>query len=244
MRNAVLFVTASMVGCSLSTVGLGGHSSGGGGEGQASHASGNREAAWKRFTVKDISLGAAIDKLPGYTCDADVGKYLHTCVKFLDDRCTGRPTYVVSVSFTSDLPKGQGCTYDAHTGATYLDRKITEAPMSAVAAIGTDTAVPRAYELRFTAAKDVLTQSSNIGKALIAKYGKPDFINEPVQMHWNAPGLTDTFVHAECGMTQGPHGDYCVVQVHDGPFLDEERSTQKERQDKEAETSGPAAPQL
>ena len=244
MRNAVLLATATIVGCSMSSsFGLGGHSSSGGGGGtQAGH--GDRDATWKRFTVKDISLGTAIDKLPGFTCDADVGKYQHTCVKFLDDRCQGRPTYVVSLSFSSDIPKGQGCTYDSHTGATYLDRKSTGAPMSVIAAVGTDTSVPRAYELRFTTAKDVLTEKSNIGKALIAKYGKPDFINEPVQMHWNAPGLSDVFVHAECGMTQGPLGEYCVVQVHDGPFLDDERSKQKERDDKHAETSGPTAPQL
>ena len=201
-------------------------------------------ATWKRFTVKDISLGTAIDKLPGFTCDADVGKYQHTCVKFLDDRCKGRPTHVVSVSFSSDVPKGQGCTYDSHSGGTYLDRKITQAPMSAVAAIGTDTPVPRAYELRFTFAKDVLTQSSNIGKALIAKYGKPDFINEPVQMHWNASGLSDVFVHAECGMTQGPQGEYCVIQVHDGPLLDSERSIAQDATAKAQEGSGPPAPKL
>ncbi|HET9990401.1 MAG TPA: hypothetical protein VFQ65_17840, partial [Kofleriaceae bacterium] len=109
-------MTAAMAGCSMSSsFGIGGRSSGGGGA-QAGH--GDREATWKRFTVKDISLGSAIDKLPGFTCDADVGKYQHTCVKFLDDRCTGRTTYVVSISFSSDIPKGQGCTYDAHTGAT------------------------------------------------------------------------------------------------------------------------------
>ena len=225
----------------LSSSALAGHGK------QPSFTPGNypeKAAVWKRFTVKDISLGTAIDKLPGFTCDADVGKYQHTCVKFLDDRCKGRPTYVVSVSFSSDVPKGQGCTYDSHSGATYLDRKITTAPLSVVAAIGTDTPVPRAYELRFTFAKDVLTQGSNIGKALIAKYGKPDFINEPMQMRWNVDGLSDVFVAAECGGTEGPQGDFCLVQAHDGPLLDSERSIAQDANAKAEEGGGPPAPKL
>jgi len=203
-----------------------------------------RAAPWKRFTVKDLQLGSEIDKIPGFTCDAKVGGYRHTCVRFLDEKCKGRKTYVKSISFSSDVPPGQGCTYDSSTGGTYLDRKPTTTPLQGLALVGTDTDVPRAYEIRYIFAKDVVSADSNIGKAMIAKYGKPDFVNEPIQMRWNTPGIDDLFLVLECGGTQGPTGDYCLIQVYDGPLLDSERSIKQDFEAKKTLSIGPAAPKL
>ena len=203
-----------------------------------------RVEPWKRFTVKDIQLGTELSKLKGFTCDTNVGAYRHTCVMFVDDRCKGRKTYVKSISFAADVPPGQGCTYNASNGGMYLDRKPTTAPLSAIAVVGTDTDVPRAYEIHYTFAKDVLTAESNIGKALIAKYGPPDFSNPPISMRWNVQGIDDLYQLSECGGTVGPTGEFCMIQAYDGPLLDSERSIKQASDAAKAEKGGPPAPKL
>ena len=62
-------------------------------------------------------------------------------------------------------------------------------------------------------------------EALIAKYGPPDSTTEPIRMRWNAPKINDLYLSAECGGTEGPLGDFCIVQAYDGPLLESERST-------------------
>ena len=202
-----------------------------------------KAAAWKKFTVQGIELGTPLSKLSGFTCDDKVGQYRHTCVKFLDPKCKGRKTFVKFISFSSDVPKGQGCTYNSDGGGTYLDRQMPTIPLFAVAVVGTDTPVPRAYEIRFTFALDQLTDDSNIGKALLAKYGTPDFKNPPMQMRWNVPGMDDLFLMAECGGSAGPDA-HCLVQAYDGPLLDAERSINQAAGDDAKIKGGPAAPKL
>jgi hypothetical protein len=202
-----------------------------------------RAAVWKKLTVQGIELGTPLSKLSGFTCDDRVGEYQHTCVKFLDPKCKGRKTYVKFISFNADVPKGQGCTYNSSNGGTYLDREMPTVPLFAVAVVGTDTAVPRAYEIRFTFALDQLTDDSNIGKALVAKYGKPDYKNAPMQMRWNAPGLDDLYLAAECGGSAGPDA-HCLVQAWDGPLLQAERSIKQTADDAAKIQNGPAAPKL
>lgn len=203
-----------------------------------------RAAAWKKFTVQDLQLGMPLSKLSGFTCDDRAGQYQHFCVKFLDPRCKGRKAYVKYLSHSGDIPKGQGCTYDSGTSATYLDRQSAIPPLYAVAVEGTDTPVPRAYQIRFTFANDQLTDDSNIGKALIAKYGQPDYKNAPMQMRWNAgPGLDDVFLAAECASSTGPDV-HCLLQAWDGPLLDAERAIAQAAGDEAKIKNGPAAPKL
>ncbi len=202
-----------------------------------------RAAVWKKFTVQGIELGTPLSKLSGFTCDDKVGEYQHTCVKFLDPKCKGRKTYVKFISFNSDVPKGQGCTYNSANGGTFFDRVPPTIPLFAVAVVGTDTPVPRAYDIRFTFALDQLTDDSNIGKALLAKYGKPDFKNPPMQMRWNTPGIDDLYLIAECGGSAGPDA-HCLVQAWDGPLLDAERSIKQAAGDAAKIQNGPAAPKL
>jgi hypothetical protein len=202
-----------------------------------------REAAWKKFTVQGIQLGTPLTKLSGFTCDDRVGEYQHTCVKFLDPKCKGRKTYVKFISYSGDVPKGQGCTYNSANGGTYLDRQMPTVPLFAVAVVGTDTPVPRAYEIRFTFALDQLTRDSNIGKAMLAKYGKPDYENAPMQMRWNVAGIDDLYLEGACGETQGPDA-HCLVHAYDGPLLDAERSIKQAAGDAAKIQGGPPAPNL
>lgn len=201
----------------------------------------DRQAAWARFTLRDLRIGTETDKVAGFTCDANVGKYRHTCVKFLDDRCANRPTKIGPVSFSSDLPGGQSCFMDSSTGATYLDRKIMAPPLSSLYVVGTDTAVPHTYEIHYTFANDVLGDDSKLGKALIAKYGPPDFKNYPMQMVWNAG---DAHLRASCGTVQGPAGEYCSLAVDDTSVLDADRATQKQADDEHRRRDAPPPPAL
>ncbi|MBL8933817.1 MAG: hypothetical protein JNM69_04640 [Archangium sp.] len=202
--------------------------------------------AWKKFTVLEVSAGAELFKVPGFTCGPDPSKegfstYRRTCVKFLDKRCQGRPTKISHIRTEGDLPAGQSCFMDEGAGSTYLDRKFMSPPLSYISIVGTDTSVPRVYEINYTFAKDVLTESSSTGKALIAKYGPPDFKNAPIQMSWKKDDMN---LRAECGATEGPAGEFCSIQVSDDTLLEAERSVQKAFDDEQAAKNGPPPPKL
>ncbi|MEO7734426.1 MAG: hypothetical protein ABIY55_25955 [Kofleriaceae bacterium] len=195
-----------------------------------------KAAAWKRFTVKDVQLGMAVDTIAGLTCDTRVGEYRHTCAQFLDEKCKGLATVVKSVSRASPAPS-QACTYDVSNGGTYLNGQYVSTPLINVAVIGTDTAVPRAYEIRYEIAKDALVEESKLSKALVAKYGKPDYTNPPSQMRWNAEGMSDVYLAAEC-TTEGTTA-HCLIQAYDGPLLDAERGIKKAFDDARARNAAP-----
>jgi hypothetical protein len=200
----------------------------------------DKAAAWKHFTVKDVQLGMAIDTLAGFTCDAKVGEYRHTCAQFFDEKCKGLPTFVKAVSRATPAPS-QGCTYNVENGGTYLNGQYVSIPLSSVAVVGTDTSVPRAYEIRYVLAADALVEDSKIARALVAKYGKPDYTNPPSQMRWNAEGMSDVFLAAEC-TTEGSTA-HCLIQAYDGPLLDAERGIKKAFDDARARSNA-ADPKL
>jgi hypothetical protein len=189
-----------------------------------------------------VTLGSELGKLVGFTCEASPGKYRYTCVQFPDVRCQGKATKIKSVGTTAEIPNGQSCFMDSSNGGTYLDRVFQSPPLSAVWVIGTDTSPPKVYEINFTFARDVLTDDSKLGKALLAKYGKPDFTNGDFQWAWNFG--SDMMLSANCGATQGPTGDYCSLKVYDQTVLDTERSIQKARDEERAKKEAPAAPAL
>jgi hypothetical protein len=130
---------------------------------------------------------------------------------------------------------------DEGSGGTYLDRKLTSPPLSYVSVVVTDTSAPVVYEVNYTFAKDVLTDDSNLGKALIAKFGKPTSTNPPIGMSWTAG---DVRLSAGCGTTEGPTGEYCSLQVSDTALLDSERSIQKELDDAQVKKNAPPPPKL
>lgn len=203
-----------------------------------------RAAVWKRFNVRDIQLGSEIDRLPGFTCDSSVGQFKHSCVQFVDERCKGRKSVVRVIRSGTEPPQNQTCHYDPSAGGFWLDGNYMTTPLSAVVVVGTDTYVPRAYEIRFTFAKDLLTDNSNIGRALLTKYGRPDYAMPPKKMRWQAMGIEDLYLEAECGGIEGPTGDYCSVSVHDGGFLDAERAVKAAFDTEQQRKNAPPAPRL
>lgn len=204
----------------------------------------DQAAAWKKLTLKGIALGTGFFEVPGFTCGPDpslrgFSTYRRTCVKFLDERCAGRPTKINHVSSHSDMPAGQICFMDEGNGGTYLDGKFMSPPLSAIAIVATDTSAPRVYEIRYTFARDMLTTDSKLGQALLAKYGKPSHFDPPTQMSWTA---ADAQLDASCGGSEGPQGDYCTLTVSDTTLLDSERSKQKAADEQLAKRNAPAAP--
>jgi hypothetical protein len=198
-------------------------------------------SAWTRFTVRDQQLDAETDKAAGFTCDGATGTYMHACVQFLDDRCKARPTKIGHVSFSSDLPGGQSCFMDSSTGATYLDRKIMEPPLSAVWLVGTDTHDPRTYQIHYTFADNVLAEDSQLGKALVAKYGEPSYKSPPNRMSWSAGSVQLT---VDCGPNTDPQEDYCRMEVNDTSVLDAERAKQKTADETATRNNAPPPPAL
>ena len=206
----------------------------------------HKAAIWKKFTVRDVSLGTEFYKASGFTCGPDPASrgfttYRHTCVKFLDERCKGRSSKISHVRVAADVPAGQGCFMDEGSGGTYLDRKFMSPPLSSLSIVATDTSAPVIYEINYTFARDVVTDDSNLGKALLKKYGKPTNFDPPTRMMWTAD---DVSTQVSCGGTEGPSGDYCSLQVSDTGLLDSERSIQKQHDEVQQKHDAPAAPQL
>lgn len=207
------------------------------------------EKAWARFAIQGIKLGAPLDKQAGFTCGPAAGydgmvASNHSCVRFTDDRCKGRPTKIHVISTPADTPKGQACFMDENTGSTYLDRQFTMPPITGIQLIGTNTSAPLISQLKYTFAADDLTASSNLGKALIAKYGKPQYSNEPIQMAWTDG---DVKLSADCRLVAGEHaaqGDYCTITVEDNKLEQTERSIQQDADDEARKSSAPEPPPL
>jgi hypothetical protein len=205
-----------------------------------------KAAAWKKFALKDITLDSAFYKVSGFTCGPDPASrgfttYRHTCVKFLDDRCKGRPSKINHIRTAAEVPRGQVCFMDEGSGGTYLDGAFVSPAMSSLSIVATDTTAPVIYEINLVLPPDDLTETSNLGKALIAKYGRPTSYDPPRQMRWDSG---DVRLTANCRGTQGPTGEYCTIQVTDTALLDAERSIQQAADDDERHSKAPAAPKL
>jgi len=92
-----------------------------------------------------------------------------------------------------------------------------------------------------TVPADDLTDSTNLGKALLAKYGRPTYVQPPTQMTWS---VGDVRVDASCRDTQGPTGELCRIQVSDSALLTAERAIQEAANVALKHRQAPAAPSL
>jgi hypothetical protein len=195
-----------------------------------------REATWKKFAIKDVTLGTPLAQLKGFVCESENDRgYGLVCVKFLDDRCKDRPTKVKQVKYGNEAD-GRGCVIDSDSpgqGNMYLDGKL--AALSAVSVRGTPTDVPRVYTISFAFALDQLTDDSNIGKALIAKYGKPDDRNPPIQMVWHGDS---SMLNAFCAH------ESCNLSTDDMDFMKAEKALQDAFTTAQQKKNAPAAPKL
>ena len=257
MRNlALLLLTSSCVsgghmawsGGSSSSSGSSPSSSGGGGDGAPSASA---DEAHAKFAILGTRLGTPLEKEPGFTCGPPRGTdgfstQNHSCVKFTDERCKERPTKIHHVRTASDLPKGQTCFMDEFAGATYLDRTFMSPTLKFIRIVGTDSNNPKIFRIEYTFAADDLTDTSNLGKALIAKYGTPTYKNAPTQMNWKAG---DTELAATCrGMggdaSQRAMGEYCTIVVEDNKLDQAERARQQAADDKARLDAAPPPPPL
>jgi len=209
----------------------------------------DRDKAWTKFAILGVKLGGALEKHPGFTCGPPPGTggfstQNHSCVKFVDDRCKDRPTKIHNITSSADVPAGQSCFMDEFTGDTFLDRKHVVPPLQAVRIVGTNTSAPLVFQLEYTFAADDLTAGSNLGKALIGKYGPPASDTPPVRMTWR---VGDVELRAACRTIAGEHapqGEFCKIVVEDNKLDDVERGIQQQANDDARQHSAPPPPPL
>jgi hypothetical protein len=205
--------------------------------------------AYKTFAIRGVELGLPLAGQDGFTCGPPRGTdgfttQNHSCVKFLDERCAGRPTKIHNIRSTGDVPRGQSCFMEEFTGATYLDREYTAPPLQAIRIVGTDTDNPKIFEIEYTFAADDVTRDSKLGKALIAKYGEPSYENPPTQMSWK---IGNASLDASCrtiGGDNAAQGEYCRITVGDDDLDRREREMAEQRAEEQRRANAPAAPDL
>jgi hypothetical protein len=206
----------------------------------------DRAAAWDKLKVLDIKLGQPLESQPGFTCGPPPGTdgfstQNHSCVKFLDAKCKGRPAKIHHLHSNGDVPKGQSCFMDEFNGQTYLDRQIASLPLSAVRIVGTDTTKPLIMSIEYTFAADDVKEDSNLGKALIAKYGPPTSKNEPIGMYWQ---MGNVVLRVDCRVIQTPNGEFCKLVAEDQGIDQTERELQEQANEDIKKKNAPAAPKL
>lgn len=259
-KTIALVAAAACAACSfgksfsLSTDSSGGSSGNSGGlssssGGGSSPSAAQTRDAYKTFAIRGVQLGLPLEGQDGFTCGPPRGTdgfttQNHSCVKFLDERCKGRPTKIHNIRSTADVPRGQSCFMEEFTGATYLDREYLAPPLLSLRIVGTDTENPKIFQLEYTFAADDLTRDSKLGKALIAKYGKPSYENAPMQMSWQ---IGDIRLDAACRTIGGDNaadGEYCRLTVRDDDLDRKERELEQQRIEDQRRANAPAAPEL
>lgn len=192
----------------------------------------------------DVKIGMPLE-VPGYTCTADKrtasgDRQERHCVKFVDDRCQGRPTNIGPKRYGEKAP--MGCFHDT-SGATYLDDVLMQdphtgatdqahngrTPLANVHLIGTESTPSKIYRISYTLAwDDLLSESSKLHKVLVAKYG------EPTEIHgWMRWKLETTELRAQCGSTD------CTIDVADRKF---EENVERAQTEADAAKKRDAAP--
>lgn len=209
----------------------------------------DHQKAWTKFAILGVKLGAPLEKQAGFTCGPPAGTdgfttQNHGCVKFIDDRCKGKPTKIHHIRSSGDVPKGQTCFMDEFTAATYFDRTLLAPPLRALHIVGTDTSAPLIFRLEYTFGADDLTSDSNLGKALIAKYGPPAYTNPPIQMSWTMGDVSLTAACRQIGGDNAPMGEFCKITVEDNTLDGTERSIQEQATEDARKKKAPEAPPL
>ena len=202
----------------------------------------SRAAVWNKFSIQGLKIGQPLAQ-PGFTCGAAWGTNGamasgRACVKFLDARCKGKKVLIYPVHRKTEP---NACVMDENAGGTFLDGKQVYPPLEAIRIVGTDTTAPLIQEISYQFAGDDITDTSNIGKALLAKYGEPEYRNPPIRFLWNAD---DTRLTADCRATEGADYDYCEVRVTDYAIGANEKALQTEADDAARIKAAPPAPKL
>ncbi len=224
-------------------------SSGGDSGGGGAMSSSSADKAYDHFAILGNKLGVPLEPQAGFTCGPPRGTdgfttQNHSCVKFLDERCKGKPTKIHHIRSSGDVDRGQNCFMDEMNGATYLDRTLLSPPLQFIRLTGTDSVASKVFQITYTFAADDLTEDSKLGKALIAKYGPPSYKNPPIQMSWK---MGEVSLGAECRMITGDHaaqGDFCTLTVEHRELDQKEQERQRVADDAARRAGAPPPPGL
>ena len=209
--------------------------------------------AHDKLKVLDLKIGMSVDAAKGFTCTKEKWTQSHVrigpiCVKFLDERCKGKPSAIGSLSYNEKAPKG--CHYDPSSMATRLDNTIMQDPHSGatdqphngrkplnnVAFHGTKSDSSKIYRIEYMLDEDdVKSKDSKIYKALVAKYGEPTYPEHSGKVTWKADG-TELIAYCQTNAN-------CTISVSDSNFESLENDEQKAIDAKKKASSAPA-PQL
>jgi len=243
MRILTLLLTTSCVAGGLSWSHGGSTSSGPSGSPAA--GGGSSDATYDRWTILGAKLGEPLEQArDGFVCGPPRGTggfttQNHSCVKFLDERCKDRTKLINNVHGNAELPRGQTCFMDEFTAATYLDREFMAPPLKFVRITGSDSPDPKVFQITYTFPADDLTETSNLGKALIAKYGQPVSTTAPLRMTWRAGGAELRAACRTIGGEHAPEGEFCTITVEDGKIDDTERERQHVAEDAARRNAAP-----
>jgi len=204
----------------------------------------DHSALWKRYAVRGVELDMPMKQLKGFTCPAKLN-YPIECYQIVDARC-----------------KGGNCTAANPTGSGFITKlNHMEADLDLVVVYLTDTDEHRVYQIQyFFGPRQPLAKDTNLGKALIAKYGQPMTIVNEVDAHdplgggriqWRA---TEDYkgpeVDADCLPVYNASnpdvaaGKQCKIYVKDDDILGAEREKQKDIDLKHVKSNQPPPPTL
>ena len=206
-----------------------------------------------KIKVLDLKIGMPVGGAKGFACTKERWtqsreRVAPICVKFLDDRCKGKPTSIGELRYGESAPKG--CHYDPSSMATRLYNVIMQDPHSGasdqprngrkplnnIAFHGTKAESSKIYRIEYMLDEDnLVSKDSKIYKALVAKYGEPTYPEHSGKVTWNADG---TELVAYCQ----PYAN-CLISVQDRNFESLENAEQKEA-DKKKKSDGAPTPNL
>lgn len=206
------------------------------------------DEAHDKLNVMDLKIGMPIEGHPGFTCEKEKRtesgeRQDRHCVKFIDDRCKGKPAALGYKRYGEKAPKG--CYLDYSSQATFLDdllmqdpntndtsqRRNGRRPLANVHLIGTEASPSKIYKIYYMFAEDDLAETSKLYKALVAKYGEARD-SRPGRMRWK---IDSTELEAEC--TPDSH---CQIIVNDRKFEESEEDAQKEADAQKKRDAAPA----
>jgi hypothetical protein len=201
-----------------------------------------------RLSILELKIGMSIQQ-PGFVCAKDVGPYNGAeCVKFLDRRCSGKPSNIGPKRYGEHAPRG--CFVESSAVATYLDDSLMQQrqevsqgsekvdpdryPLVNIHTFGTKAKPSRIHRIVYTMAVDELASGdkasgSKLYNALVAKYGQPKEIWSG-KVKWRAG---DTRMEAYCDLGM------CTLEVQDTKFEENENRRQEEIDTKGRQNNAP-----
>jgi hypothetical protein len=200
-KYLVGFAAVSIVACSglsLHAGGAGGSTSGGstGGGG-----GGNDQATFDHYEVKGVKLGTPLKQLEGFKpCDPTMPyQYPVHFYKMLDTRCTTGT-----------------CALDPHVMGCGFTLDGAPKELEIVVVMLTDTDEHKVYEVKYNFPRQMLSETSPLGKSLLAKYGN----HCDLATCYTAPDNSNTADSIGGGDMQWANTSHMPQSFSDNPRMD------------------------